>query len=162
MRHSLESIEKTRSHHIGATRSEEAKAKMRAAWTPDRKKAHIEERTGRPFSAQARANMSADGKGKKLSETHKKAIGAHFVGKKLTEEHKKKVGDGIRRAWTPKRRAEQAGRMREWRRAMIGDTCKRGHPLSGDNLYMNPRGVRICKTCRNTMERRRRKSGKGA
>jgi len=26
--------------------------------------------------------------------------------------------------------------------------CKRGHALSGDNLYINPRGVRICKQCR--------------
>lgn len=26
-------------------------------------------------------------------------------------------------------------------------TCKRGHPLSGENLYINPRGVRNCKTC---------------
>ena len=27
-------------------------------------------------------------------------------------------------------------------------SCKRGHPLSGDNLYINPQGSRVCKTCR--------------
>lgn len=26
--------------------------------------------------------------------------------------------------------------------------CKRGHPLSGPNLYINPKGQRNCKTCR--------------
>lgn len=25
--------------------------------------------------------------------------------------------------------------------------CKRGHPLSGDNLRINPRGQRVCKAC---------------
>lgn len=25
--------------------------------------------------------------------------------------------------------------------------CKRGHPLSDDNLRINPRGERVCKTC---------------
>jgi len=26
--------------------------------------------------------------------------------------------------------------------------CKRGHPLSGGNLYLNARGARVCKACR--------------
>lgn len=25
--------------------------------------------------------------------------------------------------------------------------CKRGHPLEGDNLYRNPAGARVCRTC---------------
>jgi hypothetical protein len=25
--------------------------------------------------------------------------------------------------------------------------CKKGHPLSGDNLYINPKGERNCRTC---------------
>ncbi len=25
--------------------------------------------------------------------------------------------------------------------------CKRGHPLDGDNLYRNPAGARVCRTC---------------
>lgn len=31
--------------------------------------------------------------------------------------------------------------------------CKRGHPLSGDNLYVYPNGKRLCRTC----ERERKK-----
>jgi hypothetical protein len=26
--------------------------------------------------------------------------------------------------------------------------CKRGHELSGNNLYVNPKGLRTCKECR--------------
>lgn len=26
--------------------------------------------------------------------------------------------------------------------------CKRGHPLSGDNLYLKPSGIRQCRTCK--------------
>jgi Recombination endonuclease VII len=25
--------------------------------------------------------------------------------------------------------------------------CKRGHPLSGDNLYVSPQGIRYCRLC---------------
>ncbi len=33
--------------------------------------------------------------------------------------------------------------------------CKRGHPLSGDNLYVQPKnGYRYCKTCRRVSRRR--------
>jgi len=34
------------------------------------------------------------------------------------------------------------------RRAALITSCKHGHPLSGDNLYVDPRGRRGCKTCR--------------
>jgi hypothetical protein len=27
------------------------------------------------------------------------------------------------------------------------DYCPRGHALSGENLYINPAGARVCKTC---------------
>lgn len=27
--------------------------------------------------------------------------------------------------------------------------CKRGHPLSGENLYVSPKGARRCRTCHN-------------
>lgn len=33
--------------------------------------------------------------------------------------------------------------------------CKRGHPLEGDNLYVNPQGLRNCKTCTNERAMRR-------
>lgn len=32
--------------------------------------------------------------------------------------------------------------------------CKRGHPLSGDNLYVSPSGSRHCRTCRNSWQQR--------
>jgi hypothetical protein len=32
--------------------------------------------------------------------------------------------------------------------------CKRGHPLSGVNLYVKPNGNRICRTCRRALARR--------
>lgn len=28
------------------------------------------------------------------------------------------------------------------------DTCKRGHPFVGDNLYVDPTGYRRCRTCK--------------
>ena len=33
--------------------------------------------------------------------------------------------------------------------------CLRGHPLSGDNLYLSPSGGRRCRICKNTMYRLR-------
>lgn len=30
----------------------------------------------------------------------------------------------------------------------VKDTCAKGHPLSGDNLYQRPDGKRGCRTCR--------------
>ena len=32
--------------------------------------------------------------------------------------------------------------------------CKNGHPLSGDNLYLHPKGSRVCLTCKRAYERR--------
>lgn len=32
--------------------------------------------------------------------------------------------------------------------------CYRGHPLSGDNLYVNPAGKRFCRTCVRANDRR--------
>jgi HNH endonuclease len=41
--------------------------------------------------------------------------------------------------------------------------CPAGHPYSGDNLYINPRGSRVCRTCarikQNEHERRRKSRG---
>lgn len=32
--------------------------------------------------------------------------------------------------------------------------CKRGHPLSGSNVHVNPKGQRICRTCKREGQRR--------
>lgn len=37
--------------------------------------------------------------------------------------------------------------------------CKRGHPLSGDNLYVRPTGVRGCRACRVLWRQNERRSG---
>lgn len=40
--------------------------------------------------------------------------------------------------------------------------CKSGHPLSGDNLYVSPSGVRACKECRRRWVRENYKKTGGA
>lgn len=35
--------------------------------------------------------------------------------------------------------------------------CQNGHPLSGENLYLNPAGARVCKACRRAYHRARYK-----
>ena len=35
-------------------------------------------------------------------------------------------------------------------------SCKRGHSLSGENLYLAPDGTRVCKTCRHAHKRAHR------
>lgn len=40
--------------------------------------------------------------------------------------------------------------------------CKNGHPLSGDNLYVQPNGARVCKTCKHASYLTRRSAGKKA
>lgn len=57
--------------------------------------------------------------------------------------------------------AENMRRMR----GEIGVTrCRRGHPLTGQNLYLHPRGQRVCRTCRaahSRAHRRRQSSSTG-
>jgi hypothetical protein len=40
--------------------------------------------------------------------------------------------------------------------------CKRGHPLSGENLYVEPKGTRACKQCRRDAVRRSREKKRAA
>lgn len=35
-----------------------------------------------------------------------------------------------------------------------GSTCYYGHALSGDNLYINPKGVKVCRRCRADAQKR--------
>lgn len=39
--------------------------------------------------------------------------------------------------------------------------CKRGHPQEGDNLYVSPKGVRMCKACMRVNHSAYRKTLKG-
>ncbi len=62
-------------------------------------------------------------------------------------------GERICRACKLRRKREQNARTRTANRAAgrVANAdkthCKRGHPLSGDNLYVSPRGVRQCRQC---------------
>lgn len=38
--------------------------------------------------------------------------------------------------------------------------CPKGHPYSGENLYINPQGQRICKTCRDATRTRSRQQNR--
>jgi hypothetical protein len=47
-------------------------------------------------------------------------------------------------------------KMKKGRHQAQGQThCKKGHPLSGDNLYLHPDGRRGCRACRNEAGLRR-------
>lgn len=36
--------------------------------------------------------------------------------------------------------------------------CPKGHAYSGENLYINPRGARVCRKCINDYKRAKRRS----
>jgi hypothetical protein len=44
--------------------------------------------------------------------------------------------------------ATKLEQSRNQRKRAIADTCKRGHDLTGDNVYSRPDGKRGCRTCR--------------
>lgn len=113
---SPESIEKTRRAHLGTRRSPEAKARMRAAWTPERKAAHIARQRGKTISEEQRRRCSELMRGRKRDPAVVEAVAAKLRGRKHTLERCIKAGLGVKRAWTPDRRAAQAARMSMWRR----------------------------------------------
>lgn len=51
---------------------------------------------------------------------------------------------------------EEIAGLPEWRRSRrrhrsageIETHCKRGHAMTGDNLYVSPKGLRICQKCK--------------
>lgn len=46
--------------------------------------------------------------------------------------------------------------------AVWSDQCRRGHPFDVENTYIDPRGYRVCKTCRRaTLARHRAKRNAG-
>lgn len=114
---SPESIEKTRSAHIGSKRSEEAKARMRAAWTEDRKAKHIALHKGKTIPDHVRAAISSANKGRKRTPDSIEAGASKRRGRKQTPEQRKKSGEGISRSWTNERREAQSIRFKALRMA---------------------------------------------
>lgn len=52
--------------------------------------------------------------------------------------------DNMKDAGAKGRLPQQNGRNRN----TLKTHCPKGHPYSGDNLYINPKGNRFCRTCR--------------
>lgn len=50
---------------------------------------------------------------------------------------------------------DMVAKHRDRNQATGRDCCGRGHPLVGENLYLKPNGVRVCRTCKNAAERKR-------
>ena len=48
-----------------------------------------------------------------------------------------------------------------WNKGQRKSNCKRGHPLSGENLYVSPQGSRQCKSCMRTQHAAYRRTVKG-
>lgn len=61
------------------------------------------------------------------------------------------------KAPTPEAIAKGIEKAAEKRRAITH--CPSGHPYSGDNLYVNPAGRRVCKECTREAKRRYRARG---
>jgi len=113
MKHSQSSIEKTRAAHIGSKRSAAVIEKMKAAWTPERKADHVARCKARETRDETRQKISAAKAGIKIAADVVERRAAKLRGRKQTEEQKRKSGEGIRKTWTPERRAEQARRMQQ-------------------------------------------------
>ena len=53
-------------------------------------------------------------------------------------------------------RRQESGILSQAPPRALQETCKHGHPLSGDNLYVGPKGKRACRECRREQHRKRR------
>lgn len=61
--------------------------------------------------------------------------------------------------WLGERRGQRVLEARERLvRVRRPGHCKRGHPMSGDNLYESPRGQRLCRRCMRERDRKRDRS----
>lgn len=45
---------------------------------------------------------------------------------------------------------------------MLKTHCYKGHPLDGENLYVDPKGQRYCRVCRREVDRRRTERARAA
>ena len=92
-KHSPETLERIAEANRGRKMSDEARAKMRAAWvgreiTPEWRANLSKAHKGRKHSPEHVKNQADAQRGKKLSDEHKAAIGNSHRGKKLSDEHK--------------------------------------------------------------------------
>jgi hypothetical protein len=114
---SPEAIERTRAAHIGAKRSEETRRRQRDAWTEERRRQNGERCRGVPLSEETKRKLSESKRGRKRSREAVEKSAAALRGRKQPPAQRAKSGEGVRRSWTPERRAAQAERMRLWRKS---------------------------------------------
>jgi hypothetical protein len=67
------------------------------------------------------------------------------------------LGTALDNLQDAKRKGRPLGRMARG----VWTHCRNGHPFAGDNLYIDPRGHRGCRTCRRLWFRRARAEGRG-
>jgi hypothetical protein len=105
--------------HLGRFKSPETKAKMSAAWTEERKAAHVERCRKRGVSQAQRDKQSLVMKGRKRSLEAIEKGAEKLRGRKQSVERKAKCGVAIALSWTPARRVAQAERMRAARKTYL-------------------------------------------
>jgi len=109
---------------------------------------------GRKHSIESRARISASKRGTKYSQLArsnmaKARIGnKNTLGHKLTSEHRAKISKALSGKGYWKRAQDAAAAARRAR-----THCKRGHELSGQNLYLHANGSRECKECKKIHKR---------
>ncbi len=109
---------------------------------------------GRKHSAASRARISASKRGTKYSQAAranmaKARIGnKNTLGHKLTSEHRAKISKAMMEKdhWKAAQAAAAAARRARTH-------CKRGHKLSGQNLYVHANGSRECMECKKIHKR---------
>lgn len=116
----------------GRTLTEKTKAKMRAAWTPERKAEHSTKmkasQTKRMKDPKNRAKISAALTDRVFSKQHKTKIGSAHIGKTLTEETRLKISAW----WTPEKRAEKSAALTDMKRSEESK-IKQSAAVTGEN-----------------------------
>ena len=110
---------------LGLKRSEETKAKHRATWTPERRKANSEKGRRQRLSPEHRAAFCFSSKGKVRTAEHRATVSAARLGKSLSPEHRAKVAAaGVGRKHTAEWRLKMSLRTKA-RIAALSDEDRR-------------------------------------
>ena len=87
----------------GSRHSESTLAKMRAAWTPERRTQQRLRVIGRAHSSEARQKIRAALVGRSFTAAHRDALSEGRKGMRLAPEHRAKIGEASKRAWAERR-----------------------------------------------------------
>ncbi len=119
---------------------------------PEVKKKIGDAARGRVMSPETRQLISAQKTGRtgrKTSEATKKKLAAANVGKTVSDETRARMSaaSSARRP-SEETRARISATAKARFASVVRTHCKRGHELLTENVYMNSRGVRECRTCK--------------